>query len=305
MIARKAHPRDSRRWVFVPLIFDRQRGEWVPLAGPEGYRADEMDAARVCVGAFQEAWADIEDVTRRLRAFCDHPAVVEFAGDGIDGEMLSRSTRILSEAVEIANVNVERLLDGPTGDDKIRIAGVLHRPHAETGLLEAIAEPSEPPLARSPDERFLQLVFAAFDDVRHVFGQSVTGRGIEDAIDALILVLPLDEQDQREPAQFIADQRFARWLASGLRRARERAGMSVSQRGLEDVVALLQRIIADRAAPANGNGGGGTVSEAIEDQTTPRHKVPSDDGNGHDRGDGHDRSESSGGEDDDGGDADE
>lgn len=108
MIARKPHPGasdDPTRVVSIPLVFDRQLAEWVTLLGPEGYQLDEIDAARVCVAAFQREWDSIVVLARQLRAFTEHREF-EFQRDGIDSTMIADGARALSTAITMANGNL-------------------------------------------------------------------------------------------------------------------------------------------------------------------------------------------------------
>ena len=193
--------------------------------------------------------------------------------------MIAGSARKLADAVEIGNGNIERLLDFPGEDDTIRIGGLLYRASPETSLLELVRE--APESHQSPDRVFLQLIHRALDQVRSMTNQSVGRRGFEEAIDALILMQPEDPDDEREPSQFIADQRFLRGMSAALRQARERTGQPVSERGLREMIAFLERLIEDRDASADG-----VVAEVIRfPEGTPRHQLPTNGNNGEGRDD--------------------
>ena len=280
MIARKPHPHhpeDSSQYVCVPLMYDRQRGHWAPLT--DDHHVDEMDAARACVEDWRSQWQHIQKLARQVRAFCDHPSFVDFEGDGIDAAMIVDSAHKLADAIEIGNDNIERLLDLPGEDDTVHIGGLLYQVNLETSLLELVREASES--HPSPDRVFLQLIHRALDQVRSLTNQSVGRRGFEDAIDALILMQPEDDDDEHDPAQFIADQRFLRGMSAALRRARERTGQPVSERGLREMIVLLERVIEDRSGSADG-----VVAEFIQfPEGTPQHKLPTDGGNGEGRDD--------------------
>ena len=279
MIARKVHPRhpdDPSRYVFVPLVYERQLGEWVPLLGPAGYRVSEVEAARVCIDDWQSIWSDIQQVARRLRVFCEHPSFAAFIGDGIDAEMVVDSARELVGKIEIANGNIAHLLDRPSADDIIRIGGVLYKRDFDTDLLVpwGKADLAKEPIL--PDELFVRIAVAGLDEVRKTTGLPVTRRGLEDIIDSLILMLPDDDAGALDPAQLITDHRFARFFMIAAHKAGERFGQNVSLDGLKAAREVLDRFIEDRGKSENGNG---IVTDPLEDQVTPRIK-PRKDGSG-------------------------
>ena len=94
MIARKPHPDNPdnpERYVFVPLTYDVDRGAWISLLGPEGYYVNHFDAVQECVANFQVLWRNIERVSRRLRAFTEHPSFATFTADGVDALMITET----------------------------------------------------------------------------------------------------------------------------------------------------------------------------------------------------------------------
>ena len=252
MIARKAHPKhpdDPSRYVLVPLVYERQEGVWTPLLGPVGYHATELDAARAIHADWLRIWNQVQRLTRQIRALCEHPEFASFVGDGIDADTIGDSVQLLARIVEIADVNIQRLLDEPDSDDDIRIGGLLYRCDPKTNRLMRDRTLEESELAQSPDAVFLQAIYQAVRMARLTTGQPVTVRGFEHAIDTLILMLPEsdDKTDERGAEQFIADHRFARSIMTAANRAFERTGQRVSIRGMREAIAVLQRAVLDRS----------------------------------------------------------
>lgn len=232
MIGRKAHPKhpdDPTRCVFVPLTYDRHYGECVPIMGPEGSHANELTAARVCLGDWlDQFWTQIRWMTRQLRAFCDHPNFAHFAADGIDAEMITTSARALAEAVELGSHNIIRLFDAPTDDDNIRIGDMVHELDPATRFLVPAQPIENDKETESPDTLLARYVRMSVRKVSDLIQRPISRRGLEHAIDHLMLMLPSDDDEdestERAPSQFLADHRAARFLFTAIQRAEKRTG---------------------------------------------------------------------------------
>lgn len=279
MIALKAHPQhvgDPERHVFVPLTYGHHDGRWVPIMGPEGYCTDELEAARACHAEWLRRWREIRRLVRQVRAYCEHPGFAHFADDGIDAGMITTSAQQLADAVELGEADIARLFATPANDDIIRIGGLLYELDPASKLLQPLRKLGEDERTRSPDAVFLEHVYQAIEQTQRLTLRPLSRRGIEYAIDELILMLPADgdESDEREPAQLVADHRFARHLGAVASKVYRHTGRKVSLHGLQDGVAVLQRLIEDReAGNDNGDRSGGASDEPL-DQVTAEFKRP-------------------------------
>ncbi|MCG8420075.1 MAG: hypothetical protein MJE77_19270 [Proteobacteria bacterium] len=255
MIARKPHPDNPdkpERYVLVPLTYDGDRGAWISLLGPEGYYVNHFDAVQECVANFQVLWRNIERVSRRLRAFTEHPSFATFTADGVDAPMITETAQELSSAVEQANDEIYRLLEEPDEDDVIRIGGMLHAIDEISGQL--VSSDDDPIEDRTPDVLFLRLIQGALEQVRKDTAKSVSRTGLEDAIDMLILMLPEEgEQEEHDPAQFIADHLFVRQISTASSKIRKRTGQTVSQRALRNGITILEQVLQQRTGALGEN----------------------------------------------------
>jgi hypothetical protein len=130
------HPDNPSRTVFAPFQYDRQSGYWVPIASADAAFLADIDAGRICVAHFQRRWQAIDKAARILRALCEHPEIVDFKADGIDGAIIRDAARDLSLSMAVAGDDVERLLDEPGEDDVFCIHGKLYQVNPDTCLLE-------------------------------------------------------------------------------------------------------------------------------------------------------------------------
>jgi len=263
MIGRKAHPRypdDPMRCVFVPLIYDRETGECVPILGPEGSKETELAAARVCFDELLRDWHAIAKLSRQVRAFCEHPNFVGFEADGIDAEMITSSARLLAEAIELSTHNVLRLFDPPGDSDEIRVGDMVYELDPETGFMVAVRALESDQETKSPDTLLSFYIRMSVRKVYDLLRRPISRRGLEHGIDELILMLPEDDDEdestEREPSQSIADHRFARYLVTAIKKAEKRTGRRVSARGFTAMIGVLERLL-ERGEGDDDQGGGG------------------------------------------------
>lgn len=134
MIARREHPEQSGKYVYVPLRM-AEDGTWEPLVGQEGFFHHAMDAGKWCAEQLRRRFVEIAKEARLLRALCEHPQF-DFDADGIDSEMVRERARALSRLVVGEVDNVARLLSEPRADDDIVIGGVAFDVDEEEEVIE-------------------------------------------------------------------------------------------------------------------------------------------------------------------------
>ena len=279
MIARIEHPKDPSRHAFLALVYERQIGAWVPLMASQAFHTAELDAARACHAEWLPAWRNVQRLARQARTLCEHPGFADMVGDGIEAETVADSVQQLATAVSIADFDISCLFDNPGPNDEIRIAGALYHCDPRTRLLTQSRDPDQGDPTQSPDDLLIEAIYSALHRARARTHQEVTARGLEQAIDALILMLPdIDDRvDPRDPAQLIADHRFTRFIAHAARRSYERTGQRVSARGIRHTIAVLERIMQDRGS----SNGSGTIQEIDHEPTieldSPDDEPPDDD----------------------------
>ena len=130
MIARVQHSEESEQDRFVPLRFDSERNQWVPLVPGESFE-QPMDAGQACLGHLLASWRDLERLGRLLRVLCEHPGF-QFESDGIDSDMVRVEARALASLLEAMSIELPELLREPTRADNVRLARPSsgHRPGA-------------------------------------------------------------------------------------------------------------------------------------------------------------------------------
>jgi len=180
-------------------------------------------------------WGRIQDLMRRVRAYCDHPAFAEFEGDGIDAGMIRGSVQELADAIELGDPDIRRLFGEVEEDDRVRIGDVLHGFDPDTNGLREIPDDAR----RAPDALFLRIIGQGFTEAENITSRPVSRQGIEDAIDVLLSRLQHPD-DGREAIQYIADQRFSELLADIMARVGGRTGHGVSARGLLQAMHILE-----------------------------------------------------------------
>ena len=122
MIAQRHIPETAdrpARDIWIALMFILELGRWKPLSA----HATPFEAGRACVRAFQRTWFDMQEQARMLRALTEHPDVVEFTGDSVDGPMLGNAARELCLLMEAQEPSVLKLLDEPRPDDDVTVDG--------------------------------------------------------------------------------------------------------------------------------------------------------------------------------------
>ena len=134
MIARREHPDQPGKYVYVPLRM-ADDGTWEPMAGDKGFFHHAIDAGKVSVDQVRRRFREIAKQTRILRALCEHPHF-DFQSDGLDSDMIRENATMLSRLVFTESDNVARLLSEPNQDDDIVIGGVCYDLDAEEDVIE-------------------------------------------------------------------------------------------------------------------------------------------------------------------------
>jgi hypothetical protein len=134
MIARREHPEQSGKYVYVSLRM-AEDGTWEPLAREGGAFLHAIDAGKWCAEELRRTFVEIAREARLLRALCEHPRF-EFDFDGIDSEMVRDRAKALSRLVAGEIDNVARLLSEPREDDDIVIGGVAYEVDEEEEVIE-------------------------------------------------------------------------------------------------------------------------------------------------------------------------
>lgn len=134
MIARREHPEEPGKYVYVPLRM-MEAGIWVPIGGERVFFLQALDAGMTCAEDLRRRYVEIAKQARVLRALCEHPQFA-FTGDGVDSDMVRERAQELSRRVFFELDNVSRLLSEPIEDDDIVIGGVTFDVDEEEELIE-------------------------------------------------------------------------------------------------------------------------------------------------------------------------
>ena len=122
MIVRIARSRDSE--AFIPLRFDIERGQWLPIATGDSMHGSAMAAIEACLAHQLKMWRTLHQQALVLRALCEHPGF-EFQSDGIDSDTVRTAARDLASQLEALDLELPRLLDKPGAPELVALDGVL------------------------------------------------------------------------------------------------------------------------------------------------------------------------------------
>ena len=134
MIARREHPEQPGKYVYVPLR-KMETGFWVPLGGERVFFYQAFDAGIMCATDLRRRYVDVAKQARILRALCEHPQFA-FTGEGVDADMVRERARDLSRLISAELENVARLLSEPRDEDDIVIGGMGYEVDEEEELIE-------------------------------------------------------------------------------------------------------------------------------------------------------------------------
>ena len=122
MIVRIARSSESGSDAFIPLRFDAERGQWLPITSTSYESA--IGAAEACLAHQLKQWRELHQQSQIVRALCEHPGF-DFQNDGIDAGMVRTAARDLACQIEALDIELPRMLDGPGEHDQVPLDGIL------------------------------------------------------------------------------------------------------------------------------------------------------------------------------------
>ena len=116
---------------FVPLYFDPELNQWLPIVEGESYLS-EFEAGEACLDYLLARWRKLQRVARLLRALCEHPGFT-FESDGIDADMVRAEARALVDRMEVISIEMPRLLQEPARGDGVEVEELVLAVELDSG----------------------------------------------------------------------------------------------------------------------------------------------------------------------------